>query len=248
MAEALGVADDTRAEHLHGVVFRNASGDHAAAGVLAVELNDHIGLGALTAVGEKALGNDDVRILAADDARIAPRGVDAADLTHVHLYRRALFKIDDRRGVHNVFAVAVALAVVLLNVLDAGVFADVERMHAVVLGGVRAAVVDAAAGDDRDVRALADVKIVVHRFAQARLRDDDRDMAAVLAAGDKTDIDAGLIGFRGDGDVFGVDAPGAAGVLADIECALGLAVLHAGNDFQKRRIDAVELAHFFASP
>ena len=73
-------------------------------------------------------------------------------------------------------------------------------------------------------------------------------MAAVLAAGDKADIDAGLIGFRGDGDVFGVDAPGAAGVLADIECALGLAVLHAGNDFQKRRIDAVELAHFFASP
>ena len=248
MAEALRVADDARPEHLHGAVFRNASGDHAAAGVLAVELNGHVGFGALAAVGKKALGDDDVRVPAADDARVAPRGVYAADLAHVHLHRRALLEIDDRRGIHNVFAVAVALAVMLLDVFDAGVFPDIERMHAVVLGGVRAAVVDAAAGNDRDVRALADVKIVVHRFAEPRFGDDDRDVAAVLAAGDKADIDAGLIGFRGDGDVFGIDAPGAAGVLADIESALGPAVLHAGDDLQKRRIDAVELAHFFASP
>ena len=102
--------------------------------------------------------------------------------------------------------------------------------------------------DDRDARAVADVKIVVHRFAETRFGDDDRNVAAVLAAGDKADIDAGLIRFRGDGDVFGIDAPGAAGVLADIESALGPAVLHAGDDLQKRRIDAVELAHFFASP
>ena len=90
------------------------------------------------AVGEQALGDDALGILAADDLRVALGGVDAADLHGVHLDARALLQIHDGLGIHNVFAVAVSLAVMLLRVVDMRIFADVEGVYAVVAALVAA--------------------------------------------------------------------------------------------------------------
>ena len=71
MAEALAVADDHGVEDLLGLILRDRAGDDAAARIFAVELDLHVALGVLFAVSEKALGDDGLGVLAADDLRFA---------------------------------------------------------------------------------------------------------------------------------------------------------------------------------
>ena len=102
----------------------------------------------LLAVGEQALRDDSLGVLAADDLRLAHGGVDAADLYGFHLDARAFVKVDDGGGVHHACAAAVALAIVLFYVTHVGVFGDIERVDAVVAALVAAGVVDAAGCTD----------------------------------------------------------------------------------------------------
>ena len=120
----------------------------------------------------------------------------------------------------------------LLDILHAGVFADVKRVDAVVLAVAVAAVVDAAARDDRHVRALADEKVIIDHVLKAGLRQNHGNVHGfVLCARRNADVDAVLIGFRLDGDVLAVAAKGLLPVRADVHCALARA-LHIGNDLQ----------------
>ena len=77
MAEALAVADDHGVEDLLGLILRDRAGDDAAARIFAVELDLHVALGVLFAVSEKALGDDGLGVLAADDLRFAVLSDDA---------------------------------------------------------------------------------------------------------------------------------------------------------------------------
>ncbi len=238
MAEALVVADDDGAEDLLRLVLRHGAGDHAAAGVFAVELNLHIALGDLAAVGEQTLGHDGLGIFAADELGVALRGVDAANLHGVHLDRGALLQIYDRLGVHHVGAGAFALAIVLFGVVHVGIFADVEGVHTVVTGLIAAAVVDAAAGHDVHVAVLTDVEVVVDHFGQARLADNDGDVALLtLRAVENADVNALLaVRLGGDLDMLGALPRLAAAVLADVERADGLA-RQVGDLFQQSGVN-----------
>ena len=234
MTEALRVADHAGIEELAGLVLRDGAGNDAPAGIFAVEHDLHVARGLLMAVGEQALGDDALGILAADDLRVALGGVDAADLHGVHLDARALLQIHDGLGIHNVFAVAVSLAVMLLGVVDMGIFADVEGVYAVMAALVAAGVVDAAAGDDVHVAVLADVEVVVDHLGKAGLADDDGDVALLaLCAGLDADDDAALALRLGDDlNMLGGLAGLAAAVLTDVERADGLA-REVGDLFQK---------------
>ena len=225
VTEAPVVADDNGTKDLLRFVLRNGAGDDAPSGVLAVELDDHVGFGVLMTVGEQTLGDDSLGVLAAHQLRIASGGVDAADLNGFHLDARTLVKIDDRLRIHDVFSFAVALAVMLFGVVDAGVFADMEGVYAVMAAFVAAGVVDAAAGDNVNIAVLADIKVVIDHLRYAGFADDDGNMAgfapgAVLDA----DVDALLaVGLWGDLDMLRGLACLAAAVLADVERADGLA-------------------------
>ena len=92
-----------------------------------------------------------------------------------------------------------------------------KGVHAVVLAGIAAAVVDAAAGDDVHVAVLADIEIVVHQLREAGLGDDDGDVdRLMLGAGGDVDVDAGLVGLGVDHDVGGVVPAARAAVFADV--------------------------------
>ena len=238
MAEALAVADDHGVEDLLGFILRDRAGDDAAARIFAVELDLHVALGVLFAVSEKALGDDGLGVLAADDLRLAHGGVDAADLHGLHLDARALVKVDDRGGVHHARAAAVALAVVLFRVAHVGVFANVEGVDAVVAALVAAGVVDAAACDDVDVAVFADVEVVVDHFGHAALADDDGDVAllALRTVLDADDDAAFTLGLRVDGDVLGGLARLASAVLSNVERADGLA-RQVGDLFKQGSVD-----------
>ena len=113
----------------------------------------------------------------------------------------------------------------LLHVLHVAVLAAVERVDAVVLGGLVALVVDAAAGDDGHVAVVFDVERVVHDVLQARLRDDDGDVHRLaLRARLDADVDAGVVRLRGDLDVRRGVALDELAVLTDVKRAFRHAV------------------------
>ncbi|CAN4051266.1 IS66 family transposase, partial [Dysosmobacter welbionis] len=179
MAEALGVAHHAGAEHLGGLVLGHRPGDDPALGVLTVQLDDHVAVRHLAAVGQQPLCDDGLGPLAADDLGVPLGGVHAPDLHRVHLDGGALLQIHDGLGVHDLLAPAVPLSVVLFRVVDMGVFAHMEGVDAVVAGLLVAAVVDAAAGHDLHIAVPADVEVVVHRLFHTGLGDDDGDVAGL---------------------------------------------------------------------
>ena len=128
------------------------------------------------------------------DLGITLRVVDARDLARLHDDARAFFKVDDGLRVQDALAAPFALAIVLFDVGDLRVFADVERVDAVVLRVAVAAVVDAAARHDAHVRALADEKVVVDHVLKARFCQYHRDVDVfVLRKRRDADVDAVLV-------------------------------------------------------
>lgn len=89
---------------------------------------------------------------------------------------------------------------------------------AVVGALVAAGAVDAAACDDVDVAAFADVEVVVDHFGHAALADDDGDVAllALRTVLDADDDAAFTLGLRVDGDVLG--GLGAPRIRCPFEC------------------------------
>ena len=86
--------------------------------------------------------------------------------------------------------------------LDTSHMSIEEAVDAVVAGLLRAAVVDAAAGNDGHIAVLADVKVIVDHVLEAGLGNDDRDVhALVFRAGGDVNVDAGLVFLRDDVDV-----------------------------------------------
>ena len=237
MAGAEGVAHDAGAVELPALLLGHRAGDHVGAGIVAVELDGVAALGPLVAVGQQALVHHEARVLFELCDRVALGVVHALDLHHLHLDAAALADIDLGAGVHDALAAAGALAVVLLDVFDLGVFADVEAVYAVVGGVLIAAVGDAAAGDDDHVAVVADEEVVVHDLLQPALGEDDGDVdALVLRAGLDADVDAGLVGLGGDLDIGGGVAPGGLAVGADVIGALGHLV-QIGDFRQKLLLD-----------
>ena len=132
-------------------------------------------------------------------------GVYPPDLGHLHGDGGALLQIDLGTGVQDALAGAGAFAVVTFHIADAGVFADVEDMDAVVLAGLTAGIVDAAAGHNVHVGILADIEVVIDHVGEAGHAENHGDVDA-LSPGARFygDVDAGLaVGLGGDVDVGG---------------------------------------------
>ena len=97
-----------------------------------------------------------------------------------------------------------------------------ERVNAVVLAVMSAAVADAASRNDRDVAVLADEELVEDRLFVAGFADDDRDVAGfVLCAVLDVDVDALAVLTRLDLDVRGRVPCLARSVVPYVESAYG---------------------------
>ena len=214
-------------EHLLALVLGHGPGDDPALGILAVELDEHVALGLLPAVGQQTLRDHHLAALIAVKTGVALGGVDAANLDGVHLHGGVFPQVDDGLGIHHIAArlAGGVLAIVLFGIVDAAVFTDIEGMDTVVAALVAAGIMDAAAGDDLHITVIAHIEIVIHQLGKARLADDDGDVALLtLGAGLDADVDALLaVGLGGDLNVLGGLAGLAAAVLTDIEGAYGLA-------------------------
>ena len=214
------VAVDVAVELLHAAVLGNAAGHHVGRAVVAVQLNVKVGHGVLAAGGHNFFVDDKAGILCQIAAGIADGIVNAGDLHGFHLHLGALRQMHNGGGVHHLLAAPVALAVMLFDIAQLGVFGKVEGVDAVVLGIAAAAVVDAAAGNDGDVGAFPDVKVVVDQILQPGLAEDDGDVyALVLGERADKDINAGLVLLGYNVNVGGGVAPCQLAVGADVVSA-----------------------------
>ena len=184
-------------------------------------------------MGHEAFGDEEPCIFSQVRFGVAHGGIHALDLHHFHLAFRALVHKNLGHGVEDAGARSLALAIVLFHISHLGVFADVEAVDAVVAAVAIAVIVDAAPGDDAHLGALADVKIVVNHVVQAAFGHDHGNVnGLVLREGHDANVDAGLVLFGFDDDVFGRMPSGALAVAADIVSARARQVADVGNGFQ----------------
>ena len=108
----------------------------------------------------------------------------------------------------------------LFNVADTGVLLHKKAVYAVVLGFLHSAVMDAAARDNRHIRALPDIKIVVNDLGKPALTDNNGDMdALVFGAGPNDDINSGLVRLGDDIDMLRRRAAGRIPICANVVSA-----------------------------
>ncbi len=204
MAGATVVALDLGVEGLAGLVPGDGAGDHMGAAVLAGKIHIKVGLGELVAVGHELFVDDQRGAVAEHRLGLAVGGVNTLDLGGLHLHVGVLGHFHHGGGVHDTAAAAVAGAVVLLDILDACALAHEEAVNAAVLAVGVAGVVDAAPRNDGDIAVGSDVEVVVDQLLDARLREDDGDVQAlILGAGLDVDVDAGYILLLDDLNVLG---------------------------------------------
>lgn len=112
-------------------------------------------------------------------------------------------------------------------------------MDAVMFGRIAGIVVDAAARNDRNVGTVADVKIVVDRILKIPDRQQYGDMHRfILYTGADDDVDAVLVRFGNDLNVFIAVARKQLPVFTDVETPLGN-IVQVGNGRQKFLIGIV---------
>ena len=222
VAETGGLSLHLGVKHLHGVVLSHRPGDHLGTGSLSLHDDLHFALGKLVAVGKQTLGDHRLGAHLHLHLGVAAGGVHATNLHRLQLHGSALGQIDDGMGVEDALSGALALTIVLFHVAHLGVFAHIEGVDAVVLGGLAAGVVDAAAGHNAHVAALADVEVVVHQVGEAGLGDNDRDVQRLVdGAGGNVNVDARLVLLALNDNVGGVAAPLQLAVFADVVRPLG---------------------------
>ena len=242
VAGAGAVAVDAAGKLLPAVVLGDAARHHIGRAAVPVEVDVKIRHGALVARRHDLFADDEARPGGQVAAGLADGVVDAGDLGGLHLHLRALGQVDDGGGVHDLLAAAVALAKMLLDIADLGVFGQVKGVDAVVLGVAAAAVVDAAPGNDGHVGPFADMEVVVHQVFQAGLAQDHRDVhALVLGEGADVDVDARLVGLGDDINVGGGVAARQLAVGADVVSAHRQAV-QLGHLFEQIQFNGVHQA------
>ncbi len=100
-------------------------------------------------------------------------------------------------GIHNPFPAAVARAVMLFHVFHLCVFLHEKTMDAGMRRGGGTAVMDAAAGYDRNIAVLSHKKVVVHALLQTALAKNHRNVHALpFRARFDPNVDAGTVLLR----------------------------------------------------
>ena len=215
-----GVADDFQIELLVAVVPCDAARHDICRGIRAVEADGIGAVGILHAVGHQAFADNQLRTLFQLGDGCAGSIVNALDLHHFHLAAAVVLHVDLGDGVQDPLTGAVAGAVMLLGIADTGVFADIKAMDTVVLGIMRAAVIDTAARDDLNIGVVADEKVVIDLFLQPAFCHHDGNMnGLVFGIRLDKDIDATDPLFGDNIDIRGGLSADRLTVRADIVCA-----------------------------
>ena len=130
----------------------------------------------LPAVGHYALGDGEFSVLAEFCDSFANGGINALYLNCFHLAEAVVVHVDFRCGIEHASTRPLALAVVLFDIFDMGVFAYKEAVDTVVAALHAAGIVYAAARDYGNGRAFAYIKIIIYLVVHSRFGEKDGDV------------------------------------------------------------------------
>ena len=200
-----------------GMVFGHRARNQIAARSLAVDFHIKTSGGLMLAFGKQPFPHQQTGVLGQLGLCRPVRPVHAADLDAFHLHLSSGGNFNIGLGVNHPSAGALACANVLFNIDGPGVFSDEKPVDAVVPRLLFPFGMDAAAGNNGNVGAFADVKIVVDQVVYPALGDAGRDIGR-LSFGPRRhdDIDARLVRFRLNANILRGPATGAQTVLSDV--------------------------------
>ena len=126
------------------------------------------------------------------------------------------------------------------------IFVQDKTVDTVVARVLLAVCMHAAARDNGYICTFAHIKIVVYKIVHRAVGHAGRDIHGLaLGSGEDMDINAGLIRFGSNPDVFGGLPPGALPVLADVVCRVLRHAHPVRNRFEQPLCD---LVHLFCAP
>ena len=243
MPEAFILSDEVGTEMLQRIPARDRAADDIRTAALAAQGHFEIGDRPLFMVGQDLFLDEQRCFLADGRIRLAVGIGDAAQLRGFEDKAGFFFQIYFRRRIEHLFPRAAAVRVMPLNIPHFCVFPHIKGMDAVMFGRIAGIVVDAAARNDRNVGTVADVKIVVDRILKIPDRQQYGDMHRfILYTGADDDVDAVLVRFGNDLNVFIAVARKQLPVFTDVETSLGN-IVQVGNGRQKFLIGIVPLLY-----
>ena len=189
-------------EFLIRIILGNRTGNHVCRAAFAIQIYAVITYGLLIPVGHETLVNDQSCALSEFCLCITDGVIDSLDLGHLHLHVAVFFHVDFRARIEDALAGTVSGTIVFFDVFYLRALTDIEAVDTVVLTVLRTAVIDTAAGNDHDIGALADIKVVIDDFLDAACCHDDRDVYTfVLRARLDLYIDTRTVFLRDDVDI-----------------------------------------------
>ena len=132
--------------------------------------------------------------------------------------------------------------------MNIGILSNMKGVDPVMSALIAAAVVDPAARNDRNVRSVRDIKVVVYKVCHAGNADDHRDVNFLaLCIAINIDIDPRLVRLLLDLNMLTVTVADGRSVLAQVESALlGKSVVI--DDFQYLFYYMIQLYHYALTP
>ena len=175
MGMTLVVSNRLRVEHLLGVSFSYRTGYNPCGAVLPVQFHVHIRNRSLPLVCHKLLCHKKLCIVGKLDIILTLRRIYSFDLCRLKRKDRVLADIDLRHRVEDLLSRPISLSIMIFHIFYIRVLSHMKCMDPVVAGLAASLPVDTAAGDDRNVRSVLDIEIVVYDI-NAFLRHHDRNV------------------------------------------------------------------------
>ena len=169
MSGALIVAQNTGYKFLLGIILRHRARDYVSARIFAVKLDLKLGSGILLTVSHYFLANHDSAVVSKHRASHAIGRINTLYLRGFHLKISAVRQLCVSGGIHYILTVSITLAVMLLDIFHLSILRKIEGMYSAMLGLLRAAVVDTAARNYRNVAIAPDMKVVINQLLDPRL-------------------------------------------------------------------------------
>ena len=247
MGMALVLSDGSRMEHLRGMAFSDRSGNDLGSGAASVHGDFYVGFCFLFAICHQPFQHKQLCVCIHGHVGLTHRGIDTLDLYRIQREYRILSQFNIGHGIQDPAAGAVSLAVMLLFITHIGIFSHMEGMDPVMAALITAAVVDPAAGDDRHICSIFNIKVIVYQIRHSGNTHHHRNINLLRNGRSiNKNIDARLVFFLLYLDMFTVPVTKRDSVLAEIESS---ALSKSRTDLvQYLLCDRIQLYHQFLPP
>ena len=206
-------------KNLGRVSFSNRTGNNLGGRTCAIHTNLNIRLRFLLTVCHQTLQNKQLGICVHLHIGGTDRGIYPFDLHSIQSEYRIFPKFNIGYRIQDPASGSISFAVMLLFIMNIGIFSNMEGVNAIVTAFIASAVVDSAACNNIHVCTVFHIKIIVNQVCHAGYAHYNRDENLLsLCLSINKNIDSRLVFFFPDFDVLTVAMTDGNAILAQIVC------------------------------